>query len=54
MEYKCNKCKDTFCLTQQDRWSVYCFHCGKGILQFLRFEHNEVTENELKNLRKIR
>jgi DNA-directed RNA polymerase subunit RPC12/RpoP len=52
MNYKCNKCGDEFCLTIQDRWSVYCFHCGEGVLVFKSLEYNEIKENDLTKLRK--
>ena len=51
MNYKCNKCKKEFCLTEQTRWSVYCFSCD-GILNFMSFEKNELTEDELMRCRK--
>jgi len=41
MKYKCNKCGDTFHLAEQDKWSAYCFHCGKGLLQLVEIGEDD-------------
>ena len=44
MEYKCNKCGDEFVLEIQDKWSAWCFHCGKGLLQLIKTDEDSQTK----------